>query len=98
MRRRHPNIDHHELRLAVTNQGEQLRRIGGLAHHLETRPLQQAGQTLAQQNVVVGDDDLHGRHVGSFRRRDKRRRLNNLACEFTVKSASLQLAGIALSG
>ena len=53
--------------------------VAGLTDHLETRPVQQAGQALAEQDVVIGDDDPYGRHVESFRHRDHRRSLNNLA-------------------
>jgi hypothetical protein len=82
------------LRPAITDQGEQLRRSGGLTYYLETRPVQQAGQALSQQDVVVGNDDLDGRHVESFRRRDNRRSLNNLATfVLTVRRLSGVAAG-----
>src|SRR6266542_4465238 len=36
---------------------EELVRVAGLADHLKTRPLQHAGDALAQKDVVVGHDD-----------------------------------------
>ena len=62
-RGRHPDVDDHQLRFAITHEPEQLCAIGGLAHHVETRPVEQTGQTFAKQDIVVGDDDLHGIHI-----------------------------------
>ena len=37
--------------------------VPGLAHHVEPRALEQAGQPLAQQDVVVGDEDPVAGHT-----------------------------------
>jgi hypothetical protein len=42
----------------LTHERQQLGLIGGLAHHLETPLVEQAGQPLAQQDVLIGDDDV----------------------------------------
>ena len=56
MRGRHPNVDDDELRLVLTNELEELVRVAGLTDDLEVRPLEQARETFAQKDVVVGDD------------------------------------------
>jgi hypothetical protein len=62
MRRRHPDINHHQLGRLLTNQPQELRPITGLPHHHKTRPLQQTGQTLPQQNVILSQDHPQPTH------------------------------------
>ena len=57
MRRRHPNVDDHELRLVLAHELEQLVRVARLADDLEVGPLEQAREPFAQKDVVVGHDD-----------------------------------------
>ena len=59
---RHPNVGHHQLGFDVADQRKQLSTVGGLPHHVETRTVKQAGQTLAKQHVVVGQDHPHRSH------------------------------------
>jgi hypothetical protein len=56
MGRRHSDVDHHELRRLGADQGEQLYGIAGLSDHVDAGPLEQAGQPLAEEDVVVGED------------------------------------------
>jgi hypothetical protein len=57
MRRRHADVDHDELRLVLANEPEKLLRLTGLTDDLEVGTLEQAREALAQQDVVVRDDD-----------------------------------------
>ena len=57
MRRRHPNVNDDELGPVLADERQQLVRVAGLTDNLEVGPLQEARQTFAQENVVVGDDD-----------------------------------------
>jgi hypothetical protein len=68
MRGRHPNIDDHELGLVLAHEREELVRVAGLADDLEARPLEHARDALAQQDVVVGDDDPTGSVWGAIGR------------------------------
>ena len=64
MRRRHPNVGHHQFRSVLTNDRQQLRTITGLAHNIETRTIQQAGQPLPKQQIVLGYNDPQRRRCG----------------------------------
>ena len=57
VRGRHANVDDHEVRPKLAHQLDQLGRVPGLTHHLETGTLEQAGETLAHQNLVVRQHD-----------------------------------------
>jgi hypothetical protein len=57
VRRRHPNVDDHELRFVLTDEIEKLRRIARLTDDLEIRPLEHARQALSEKDVVVGHND-----------------------------------------
>jgi hypothetical protein len=52
--RRHPDVDDRQFRPDRTDQFEQFRAISCLAGDLVTRAVEQAGQALAQQDIVVG--------------------------------------------
>ena len=68
MRWRHPNVGHHQLRRALANEREQLPTVTGLPHHIEPRTVQQTGQTLPKQQIVIGHQHPHRNHhlpVGS---------------------------------
>jgi hypothetical protein len=57
VRRRHTDVDDHQVGPKLADQVEQLGRVPGLTHHLETGTLEQARETLAHQNLVVRQDD-----------------------------------------
>ena len=52
----HPDIDHHQVRHVVADQHQELLAVTCLRHDLEARAIEQAGQALAEQDVVVGED------------------------------------------
>ena len=54
--RRHPDVDHHQVGLVAGDQRHQLGAVPGLADDLEAGALEQAGQALAEQDVVLGQD------------------------------------------
>ena len=54
VRRRHPDVDDRQLRTDRTDQGEQFCTVPCLADHVRTGTVEQAGETFAQQDVVVG--------------------------------------------
>ena len=60
--RRHPDVDDHELGLVLADELDQLGGVPALAHDLEVGTLEQARQTLAEEDVVVGHD-----HAGRAR-------------------------------
>jgi hypothetical protein len=62
MRWRHPNVGHHQLRGALANQREELATVTRLPNHIEPRPVQQTGQTLSEQQIVIGYHYLHRDH------------------------------------
>ncbi len=79
---RHPNVGHYQLGGLVANQRQQLRAVAGLPHDVETRAFEQAGQSLAEQDVVLGHDHAHqgGHEVVIFRRgRDCVARIDSIA-------------------
>ena len=60
MRGRHPGVDNRELRAVLPYELEQVQRLVALAHDLEAGTLEQAGEALAQQHIVVGNHDTRG--------------------------------------
>jgi len=56
MRRRHPDIGHNDIRSALADLFVQRLGISGLADYFVSGPTQEAGDPLAQKNVVVGYD------------------------------------------
>ena len=50
---RHPDIHHHHIGAGFAHQGEQLDSVADLADDGEPRAVQQAGQTFAQEGLVV---------------------------------------------
>jgi hypothetical protein len=64
VRRRHPDVGQHQGRLTFADHVEQLDRIARLPDDLEPGSLQEAGQPLTEQDVVIGDDHAHGTHRG----------------------------------
>ncbi len=57
MCRRHPDVDDHELGLLLAHEIEELVRVSGLAYDLKVRPLEQAREPFAEEDIVVCDDD-----------------------------------------
>ena len=57
VRGRHANVDDHEVRPKLAHQVDQLGRVPALTHHLETGTLEQAGETLAHEDLVVRQHD-----------------------------------------
>jgi hypothetical protein len=58
----HADVHHHQLGRLGGDQGQQLGGIPGLAHDLEPGALEQAGQPLAQQDIILGQDHPHPGH------------------------------------
>ena len=85
----------------LANQREQLPTVTGLPHHIEPRTVQQAGQTLPKQQIVIGHHHPHRDHhllPGPHCRPERRGPLYHPYCtgwtSRTVRDrASLQLAG-----
>ena len=59
---RHPDIDDDQIRSRVADQLEQVPAVTGLADDLEAGALEQNGQTLAEQDIVVGQDHAQSGH------------------------------------
>ena len=57
VRGRHANVDDHEFGPKLAYQLDQLGGVPRLTHHLETGTLEQAGETLAHQDLVVRQHD-----------------------------------------
>jgi hypothetical protein len=51
---RHPDVHHRELRLLLPDDLDKLLGVADLPDDLEPGAVQQAGQALAQQDVIVG--------------------------------------------
>jgi hypothetical protein len=66
---RHADVDHHQLGRLLGDQGQELGGVAGLADDLEAGTLEQAGQPLAEQHVVLGQDHPQlgrRRHGGDY--------------------------------
>ena len=61
VRRRHADVDDGELRPLLAHERDELVAVAGLADDLEAEPLEQAREPLAEQDVVVGEDDAGAR-------------------------------------
>jgi signal transduction histidine kinase len=55
--RRHPDVDDRKVGTLVADEGDQLRRSTALTDDHETGALEQARQTFAEQDFVIGEDD-----------------------------------------
>ena len=55
--RRHPDVDHGHVRPGLADQLDERGAVAGLAQHLPAGPLEKAGEALAEQDVVIGQDD-----------------------------------------
>src|SRR5262245_60797755 len=60
MGRRHANVDDRQIGTLLSHELEELGAVRGTAGDLEAAILQQARQSLAQQQVVIGEDDPSG--------------------------------------
>jgi hypothetical protein len=58
LRGRHPDVDDRQFRAGRTDQGEQFCPVPGLAGDVEPGTVEQAGQALPQQDVVIGQHHL----------------------------------------
>ena len=56
-RRRHPDVDDHELGPLLAHELQELVPVACLADNLEAGPVEQARETLAQKDVVVRKND-----------------------------------------
>jgi hypothetical protein len=56
MRRRRPDVGDDQVGLMCPDQIEQPHGVSSLPDHLESGPLKQAGEPLAHEDVVIGDD------------------------------------------
>jgi hypothetical protein len=54
---RHPDIDDGQIGLTFANQGHEFGAVSRLANDLEAGPLEQAGKTLTEQHIIIGDDE-----------------------------------------
>ena len=61
--RGHSDVDHYQRRRLLMNQGQQLGAVAGLPDDLESGALEDAGQALTEQNVVLGQDHPQPAHV-----------------------------------
>jgi hypothetical protein len=67
VRGRHADVDQDEVWLVLADEGEELLGVAGLPHNLEARPLEQAGEALAEEDVVIGECDACGcRHRDDY--------------------------------
>ena len=57
MVRRHPDVHDGQFRFMLPDQRDELRPVTGLADHDKSGPLEQAGQALPEEDVVVGQRD-----------------------------------------
>ena len=57
LRRRHPDVDDSQVGPGRTDQGEQPGSVPRLAGDVEPGTVEQAGETFAQQDIVVGEHD-----------------------------------------
>jgi hypothetical protein len=58
--RRHPNVGHYQVGRVLADQREQLCTVASLPDDVETRAFEQAGQSLAEQDVILGQDHPQG--------------------------------------
>ena len=56
LRRRHPDVDQHDVRDQLPDEVEEVAGVACLADHLEARARQEARQPSPEQDVVIGDD------------------------------------------
>jgi hypothetical protein len=59
---RHPNVDHGQIGPVLVNEFDELRAVSGLTNHLEPGALEQAGNALPQEHIVVREDYAQSRH------------------------------------
>jgi hypothetical protein len=63
VRRRHPDVHDRQVGLVLAGETEQLVGVAGLADDVVAGPAEQARESLAKEDVVVGDDDAGAGHV-----------------------------------
>ena len=56
---RHPDVDQYQIRTLSTDQRDEAIRIPGLTGNLESCSLQQPCYALAQQDIVIGQNNPH---------------------------------------
>src|SRR5262249_26001019 len=64
---RHPDVRHHQVGCGLADHREQPRAVAGLPHHLEAGALEQAGQALPEQDVVLAQNHPRPGHGGVVR-------------------------------
>jgi hypothetical protein len=67
MRGRHSDVDDHEVGLLLSDEPKELTGLPGLADNVVIGAVEEAGKALAQENVVVGDNNstaLGGKRLG----------------------------------
>ena len=57
-----PNVGHHQIGRPIADKRHQLRAVAGLPDNVQTRPIQETGQTLTQQHIILGHYDPHCRY------------------------------------
>jgi hypothetical protein len=64
IRRWHPNVDHDKIWAPLAHQVRQPECVPGLAHDVVSGAVQEACDSFAQEDVVVGQDHASSGHVG----------------------------------
>ena len=62
VRRRHPDVDEHEVGRRLADESQQLRRVPRLPDHGEARALEHAREPFPEEEVIIGHDDARRRH------------------------------------
>jgi hypothetical protein len=63
VRWRHPDVDDRQFRPGRPDQAQQPDGVTSLAHNLKARAVEQAGQALAQQHIIIGKHHAGCGHV-----------------------------------
>ena len=65
VRGRHPDVGHDQVGAGLPGQRQQLRAVGGLPGHLTAGALEQTGQALTEQDIVLGQHHPRPGHDGA---------------------------------
>ena len=61
---RHPDVDHDEIGMERTHARQELGGVTGLAKHLESGAVEQGGQALPKQDIIVRHDQTYRAYGG----------------------------------
>ena len=65
VRRRHPDVGHYQVGPGLAGQRKQLCAVTRLPHHLIAGAVEQTGQALAEQDIVLGQHHPRPGHDGA---------------------------------